>query len=303
MIRILAFYHFTPLDDAGLERLRTKLEELGPARGLRGLILLGHEGINLTASGEPDAIADLGHVLTEELGLIHPRFKYSEAARHPFQVWRVKIREEIVTLGRPDLYPTATKTHHLSPREWHEALSEPDVVVLDTRNDYEVELGKFEGAIDLKTKEFREFPDALRSAAVPKDKKILIYCTGGIRCEKAIFELNEQGYADVHQLEGGILNYLSEFPEQKFAGECFVFDYRVAVDQNLKPTTRYQLCPHCGQPAHQVLACAQCEGDATLCTTCASDEPTCSKNCAHHRAIGSRSRRPHAQEMQKRSGR
>ncbi|NJL25760.1 MAG: hypothetical protein HC902_11680 [Calothrix sp. SM1_5_4] len=126
------------------------------------------------------------------------------------------------------------------------------------------------------------------------DKKVLIYCTGGIRCEKAILAMHELGYKNVHQLGGGILNYLKEYPKGEFEGECFVFDYRVAVDQNLQPTRRYQLCPHCGQPANTEVSCTQCEAKSVICHHCIEERSitTCSKNCAHHAKIGSGSRNP-----------
>ena len=245
---ITAYYQFTPLATADQQHLKTTLEGLAEVHGLRGLCLVGPEGINLTASGEAPAIDALKALLTRQVNARLSLFKDAHAERHPFQNFKVKLRAEIVTLGRPDLRPV-DRGRHLSPRAWHAALKNPDALVLDTRNDYEVALGKFRGAVDFDTREFREFPERARAAGIAKDKPILMYCTGGIRCEKAILELEEQGFTDVHQLDGGILNYLNEYPHQEFEGECFVFDYRVAVDQELKPTRSYTLCPHCGQPA------------------------------------------------------
>lgn len=300
-ICITSFYRFTPLSDAGVARIQSKMEDYATHTGLRGLCLLGKEGVNLTVSGSEPAIAGFKDLLRTELGLNDLVFKDSRNAKHPFLVFKVKIKDEIVTLGRPDLAPTQPVNSHLSPAEWQAAMQDPDTVVIDTRNDYEVEIGKFKTAIDFKTKEFREFPEAVKNSGIPKDKKVLMYCTGGIRCEKAILAMHEQGYKNVYQLEGGILNYLKEYPFQEFEGECFVFDYRVAVDQELKPTQKYLLCPHCGQPANVPVQCVQCSTDAVICKGCHTAGLTvCSKNCAHHLEIGSGPTRPHAQELTKR---
>ena len=295
---ITAFYHFEDLAPERRRTLETALYAVAKATGLRGLCLLGSEGLNLTCSGDDAAIAALKDLLARDFGAAAERAQDSRAERHPFRHFKVRRRVEIVTLGKPELVPRGPRVKHLSPAEWHRALND-DVTVLDTRNDYEVALGKFDGAIDLNTKEFREFPEKIRAANLPKDKPVLMYCTGGIRCEKAALEMEAQGFTDVRQLEGGILNYLKEYPEQNFAGDCFVFDYRVAVDQHLAPTTRYNLCPHCGQPASVPITCVQCGSPAEVCSTC---EATCSKNCAHHHRLGSASRRPHLGERAKRSG-
>jgi UPF0176 protein len=182
-------------------------------------------------------------------------------------------------------------------------MQDPEVVVLDTRNDYEVDIGKFKNARDFRTKEFQEFPESLKQSDIHPDQKVLIYCTGGIRCEKAILAMEEQGYKNVYQLDGGILNYLKEYPDGAFDGECFVFDYRVAVDSRLEPSQQYTLCPHCGQPAGgPVIQCEQCGRDEVICSSCtASGEATCSKNCSHHRKIGSKSRKVHLDELRKRN--
>lgn len=308
---ITSFYRFLPLSDAQVAELEKSLESWALELSLKGLVLIGHEGVNLTVSA-PQIVDQPNETLPLEvfkdrlvafLGLsdAHRYFKDSQASRHPYQVFKVKIKDEIVTLGKPGLAPASPVNSHLSPQEWHEALKDPEVVVLDTRNDYEVEIGKFRGALDLKLNEFREFPEKLKSAGLPKDKKVLMYCTGGIRCEKAILEMTEQGYTNVHQLDGGILNYLKEFPQQEFEGDCFVFDYRVAVNQQLEPAGKYRLCPHCGQPADQPIDCTQCSQKAVICKHCSIEAlNTCSKNCAHHAEIGSNSRKPHQQELQKR---
>ena len=169
------------------------------------------------------------------------------------------------------------------------------------RNRYEIEIGKFQSAIDFGIDEFSEFPEKLSQSGLDKNAPVLMYCTGGIRCEKALIHMREQGYTDVAQLDGGILNYLKEIPESDFTGECFVFDYRVAVDTQLEPTKQYRLCPHCGQPAKTPLSCVQCGRAEVICTACHTQgQRTCSKNCAHHASIQSSSSKAHLPELRKR---
>lgn len=297
-ISVTTCYRFLPLDASRLTTLQSELESFARTTGLRGLCLIGTEGVNLTVSGEADVIARFKNFLASQLADEQLTFKDAFAAKHPFSTFKVKEKPEIVTLGRPDLDPGAAGGGHLSPQEWHEALQDPETIVIDTRNDYEVDIGRFRGAIDFRLKEFAEFPEAVRNADLDKNKKVLMYCTGGIRCEKAYLAMREQGFEHVHQLNGGILNYLKDFPEQAFEGECFVFDYRVAVDQKLEPSRTYVLCPHCGQPAREKISCVKCDTSAVICTSCAEKNiRACSKNCAHHVAIGSRSSKPHQAEL------
>jgi UPF0176 protein len=284
-VLIRSFYKFHPLISDQLTDLAAKIEARGEELGLRGLAIIGAEGCNATLSGEPEALRAFCNELLETLNIPGElSVKESYADLHPFRRFKVKVREEIVTLGKPEVLPLQSSHTHLSPEDWHKALQEEDVVVLDTRNWYETKIGKFKKAIDPNLDEFQEFPDYLRKANIPKDKKVLIYCTGGIRCEKAIVEMHEQGYQNVFQLDGGILNYLEKFPNQEFDGECFVFDHRVAVDQSLQPTARYRMCPHCGQPGESTVICRKCDAEAVICEECLKNEHmhTCSKNCAYH---------------------
>jgi len=300
-IHVTSFYRFIPLNTQQIQDLKARLEQLALDAQLLGLCLLGHEGVNATISGPAPGLEQLKSFLRDFLQLPDMAFKDSIAAKHPFHIFRIKIKDEIVTLGKPGFAPDSPRNHHLSPEEWHLAMQDPDTIILDTRNDYEVAIGKFKGAIDFDLKEFREFPKAVSRSGLDKEKCVLMYCTGGIRCEKAILEMNAQGFKNVHQLDGGILNYLEKFPGQAFDGECFVFDYRVAVDQQLQPTKSYKLCPHCGQPANKPVTCAKCGSEAVICNQCTDhNAATCSKNCAHHMAIGSRSSRMHVQELTKR---
>ncbi len=301
MIYISSFYRFIQFSPESILALESDLTQSAKSTGLLGLILLGSEGINGTVAGSAEAIRELKALLADFAGLADLAFKDSVGPKQPFQVFKIKVKDEIVTLNRTDLVPRSPSYRHLSPAEWDKALKDPDVLVLDTRNDYEVDIGKFKGAQDFRTAEFHEFPEKLKEAGIPQTQKVLIYCTGGIRCEKAILAMEEQGFDNVYQLEGGILNYLQDYPNGDFEGECFVFDYRVAVDANLQPTRKYTLCPHCGQPANFKINCAQCQGQETICHNCSTvGQVTCSKNCAHHHAIGSNSRKSHVQELSKR---
>jgi UPF0176 protein len=302
-IHIAAFYLFKHLERPQVRLIEQQL--LNWKDKIKGLVLLGREGINGTVSGEAEVIVEFKNEVMNLMG--RPiAFKNSSTHHHPFRDFRVKIKREIVTLGRPDILPESgvgTASGHISPSQWHQAMQDPDALILDTRNRYEVDIGKFKSAIDPEIDAFREFPDRIKAMNLPKEKKILMYCTGGIRCEKAIHSMREQGFENVFQLEGGILEYLREFPDQGFEGECFVFDYRVAVDQKLNASEAYKLCPHCGQPAQEKLNCVKCGLETVVCGSCLAAAPhnaTCSKNCAHHQAIQSASKRPHLQELLKR---
>lgn len=233
MKQIAAFYHFQAVPADQLQALAERLETLGHDAGLVGLVIFATEGMNGTVAGETkEAVIAWLDQTSEILGF--PKFnpKWSEAPEWPFRRFGVRLRDEIVTLGKPDVQPLPPKSNtHLSPTEWDNVLENEDCVVLDTRNWYETRIGTFKNAIDPKLEEFNEFGEFVSKAELPKDKKILIFCTGGIRCEKAIVEMNNQGFDQVYQLDGGILNYLNEKPHRNFDGECFVFDHRVAVDQ------------------------------------------------------------------------
>ncbi|OGJ55030.1 hypothetical protein A3D11_02255 [Candidatus Peribacteria bacterium RIFCSPHIGHO2_02_FULL_49_16] len=284
VLSITAFYKFIAIQPKDLPIIQEKLMKFGKERDMRGLVLLAEEGINGTVSGKSECICEWKELLEKYFGEI--TFKDSEANTVIFPRWFVKIREEIVNLKKPDVRPTG-KYHHLSPERWDRMMEEDDVLVIDLRNDYETEIGTFEGAMDLKVKEFHEFPRLMKQANLPKDKRILLYCTGGIRCEKASLEMEKQGYEHVYQLDGGILAYLKTFPYRKFKGECFVFDHRVAVDQELKPSERFHVCPHCGDPGDREIVCAKCEKNQFICAKCFdhTERRSCSKNCRHHLGI------------------
>lgn len=279
-IAITAFYHFFPMDEATVASTRDAIDAKGKELDIRGLVLVATEGLNGTVGGKPEAIEVFKALLSE----MQPEmvFKDSYAEVNPCKRWFVKIRDEIVGLGDTSIVPEDMDRNHLTPEEWNQMIEEEDVVLLDTRNDYEVEIGTFEGAVDPKLEIFSEFPKYVEECDIPKDKKVMMFCTGGIRCEKAALEMERQGYKHVYQLKGGILQYLKECPNQKYKGECFVFDKRSAVDQDLKPSTRYAVCPHCGDPGDQRISCNRCGDDGIICARCAAreDRTTCSKNCA-----------------------
>ncbi len=279
---ITAFYKFIPIAQDNLESTRGALLATGDELGIKGLILVAAEGINGTVAGRPEAIASLKEYLNQTFGSI--TFKDSTAAEQPFRRWLIKIRTEIVHIGDTEVVPSSEENNHLTPDEWNKILESEDVVLIDTRNTYETEIGMFEGAIDPKMEKFTDFPEYVKNCDIPKDKKVLMYCTGGIRCEKASIEMQRQGYKHVYQLKGGILQYLQEHPYEKFKGECFVFDHRAAVNQELLPSEKYTLCPHCGDPGDQDIRCIRCTTTARICNRCApfQERNTCSKDCAHH---------------------
>jgi UPF0176 protein len=278
-VTITAGYAFCPIDRKHLPELRTELLAFGKAHNMRGLTLLATEGINGTVCGTEEAIATWKVLLTEKFGPIV--FKDSVATTPVFKRWSVKIKPEIVAIKLDSVQPNG-RHRHLTPMEWQKTLESEDVTIIDTRNHFEVTVGKFRGAIDPQITSFSEFPKYVRNAGISKDTKVMLYCTGGIRCEKALIAMEQEGYTNVFQLEGGILAYLQQFPEKAFEGECFVFDKRVAVNQHLQPSETYGICPHCGEPCSLRITCAECSHHAMICQRCNTEEHrrTCSKNCA-----------------------
>jgi UPF0176 protein len=281
---VTTFYKFLSLKE--LETIQNDLETKALSLQVKGLIILGNEGFNATcAATSLEDICAWQAFIKSYFHLPELFFKDSDSDKAPFRRFKVKIRQEIVTAGLPETTPPEGKNHHLSPSEWNRVLKEEsDFVMIDTRNWYEHKIGTFAGALNPDIEKFTEFPKYIEAQGISKDKKMLIYCTGGIRCEKGILELQKQGYDNVYQLEGGILNYIKEFPHEEFKGECFVFDHRVALDQNLKPSKKYGLCPHCGQPSDVSILCKRCDSEELICGECAELEfkkDTCSKNCAY----------------------
>ncbi len=277
-ISITACYAFSDIAEDQLDALQTELRTFGQERNMQGLVLIATEGINGTVSGTGEAIGDWKHFLTERFGEM--TFKDSVAENSAFKRWSVKIKPEIVALKNANIRPRG-KYKSLSPAEWQKVIAEEEVVLLDVRNACEVAIGKFKNAIDPGMRAFSEFTDFAKNAALPKEKKVLMYCTGGIRCEKALLAMEAEGFQNVYQLDGGILAYLEQFPHNNFEGECFIFDHRTAVDQNLQPSSTYAICPHCGNPGDKMITCAHCSNDHKICSDCFAEESrrTCSKRC------------------------
>ena len=247
-----AMYHFVSLPH--FEILREPLLQFCMSRDIKGTILLADEGINGTVAGPETSIIELlNYLKTDPLfegnfkGLGH---KESWSDKHPFYRMKVKLKKEIVTLGVPGVSPTKMVGKYVKPQDWNKIISDPEVVLIDTRNDYEYAIGTFKNAINPKTTTFREFPEYVKTHFDPKKhKKVAMFCTGGIRCEKASSYMMSEGFDEVYHLEGGILKYLEEAkPEESlWEGECFVFDQRVAIKHGLE-VGDYDQCYACRYP-------------------------------------------------------
>ncbi|MEL0436904.1 oxygen-dependent tRNA uridine(34) hydroxylase TrhO [Phycobacter sp. K97] len=248
MYTIAALYHFTRFADPSA--LKGPLLELCIAQDVKGSLLLAREGINGTIAGPRAGIdAVLAHIRALP-GCADLEWKEASSKEAPFGRMKVRLKKEIVTMGQPDVDPKARVGHYVEPEDWNDLIRSDDVVVIDTRNDYEVAIGTFEGAIDPETASFREFPAWWEEN---KDrfhnKRIAMFCTGGIRCEKSTNYLLGQGVPEVYHLKGGILRYLEEVPEDRstWEGDCFVFDNRVSVGHGLKEGP-HELCHGCRRP-------------------------------------------------------
>lgn len=251
-LRVAALYRFTRFEDVA--SLRGSLQSICNAQGICGTLLLAPEGINGTIAGSPagiDAVLDHIRALPDcaELDV-----KLSSASVMPFHRMKVRLKREIVTMGQPGLDPRASAGTYVDPQDWNALISAPDTIVIDTRNDYEVAVGTFAGAIDPKTSSFRDFPEWFRrekerlmGAGTPP--KVAMFCTGGIRCEKSTAFLKQEGVEDVFHLKGGILKYLETVPKEDslWQGECFVFDQRVTIGHGLVEGS-YGLCHACRLP-------------------------------------------------------
>jgi UPF0176 protein len=260
--RIATFYRFVSIEDPGV--LRQRVLELGRQVGLCGTILIAGEGINATIAARADGVDAFMEQLCED-----PRFQGIEARwslsnEQPFARFKVKVKREIVTMGVEGINPHRNVGEYIEPEAWNDLISRPDVLLVDTRNDYEVGIGTFKGAIDPETPTFRDFPAYVESAlASERDRPVAMFCTGGIRCEKATAYLRERGFSEVYHLKGGILAYLESVPpdESFWEGDCFVFDERIAVGDGLK-SEEYILCRTCQKPIRP--------GTSTVCGKCDS---------------------------------
>ncbi len=248
MYTVCALYHFAPFENPAA--LRGPLLDLCKAEGLCGTLLLAREGINGTVAGSRAGLdALLAHIRALP-GCADLEVKFSSAEEVPFGRMKVRLKHEIVTMGQPDVDPRAAVGHYLNPEGWNELISQDDVAVIDTRNDYEFAIGTFKGAVDPGTKSFREFPAWWEENRERfHNKRIAMFCTGGIRCEKSTNYLLSQGVEEVYHLKGGILKYLEEMPEEEslWDGACFVFDGRVSVEHGLREGP-HELCHACRRP-------------------------------------------------------
>jgi UPF0176 protein len=247
-IIVAALYRFATLDD--FRAMREPLLETCLAAGTRGTLLLAREGINGTIAGSREGIDRVLAYLRGDPRLRDMEHKESRDDHMPFYRMKVKLKKEIVTLGVDGIDPNQQVGTYVSPADWNDLISDPDVLLIDTRNDYEFDIGTFRGAVNPHTTSFREFPEYVRSNLDPaRQKKVAMFCTGGIRCEKASAFMLREGFEEVYHLQGGILKYLEEIPEEQSAweGECFVFDNRVAVDHKLQKG-HYDQCHGCRHP-------------------------------------------------------
>ncbi len=262
-----AFYRFAALPD--FAEMKAPLESLCTARSVSGTILLAAEGVNGTIAGAAEDVRAVLDWLRADPRLAALEHKESPAERAPFHRMKVRLKREIVTLGVPDLDPATNAGTYVEPTDWNALLADPDVVLIDTRNHYEVAIGCFEGAINPGTASFRELPAWLDARPELRGRKVAMYCTGGIRCEKSTALLRARGFDAVYHLRGGILKYLETVPEEesRWRGECFVFDERVSVGHGLVqgPHTLCRSCRHPLSPADRAspeyeegLSCPHC---------------------------------------------
>jgi len=265
---VIALYHFARLED--YKAIREPLQAFCDGHDIKGSLLLASEGINGTVAGTKQDIDDLLTYLRSDDRLEGLEYKTSYASEMPFYRMKVKLKKEIVTLGIDGVDPNICVGTYVRPQDWNAIISDPEVLVLDTRNDYEYEIGTFKGALDPKTNVFREFPKYVNDNCDPKQhKKVAMFCTGGIRCEKASAFMLQQGYEEVFHLKGGILKYLEDIPaeESLWQGECYVFDNRVAVKHGLEEGS-YTLCHGCRWPLNTEDLTSEHYEEGICCARC-----------------------------------
>ena len=245
---VITFYKFTRLDDHA--SLRDAIESCCESNDVKGIILLANEGINSTIAGPREGVMAVLDFLREDPRLADLQWKESSAGKQPFRKLRVRLKKEIVTMGVPDVDPTQLAGTYVTAEDWNDLISDPEVIVIDTRNDYEVEIGSFERAINPDLQSFGQLPQWLEEHLdIDAQPRVAMFCTGGIRCEKSTALLKQAGVKEVYHLEGGILKYLERIPEDEslWKGQCFVFDERVSVRHGLK-VGHYDLCRACRYP-------------------------------------------------------
>ncbi|NNE93199.1 MAG: rhodanese-related sulfurtransferase [Verrucomicrobiales bacterium] len=290
--RVLLYYRYVEIAEP--EEYASAHRELCESLELNGRILIGKEGINGTVSGTVEQTNRYIEAMNSDPKTSEMDFKIDPCDGHVFPKLSIKIRDEIVTLGREDLNPNEITGNRLSPREFFEAMQEENAIVIDGRNNYESDIGRFKGAVCPDVENFRDFPDWLAEHTESlKGKKILTYCTGGIRCEKLSGLIRESGFDDVAQLDGGIINY-SHDPETQgrdFEGLCYVFDERVAVEVNHTDTREIvSTCKHCGEKCARYRNCGwpKCNAQTFICEACEkSFGKFCSVECRENQAAAS----------------
>ena len=249
-ILVAALYKFVEIDD--LLSLQSNLYEICEENNIMGTILIANEGINGTISGKNNEINQTISLLKSDKRFANIEIKYSSTDKQPFHRMKVRLKKEIVTIGLPEINPNNKVGTYVKPDDWNDLISDPNVVVIDTRNKYETKIGSFQNALDPETSSFREFPDWVKKFKSSKEnanKKIAMFCTGGIRCEKASSLMKEEGFEDVYHLQGGILKYLETIDKENslWNGECFVFDQRVCLTDELEVGS-YKMCFACRMP-------------------------------------------------------
>lgn len=246
--KIAALYRFVEIDDT--VRLQKIIKDACVELGICGTLLLAPEGINGTIAGNEDKIPEIIALLDTLLEINKGEVKYSDADHKPFRHMKVRLKKEIVTLRQPNVNPSKQAGTYVEPKDWNALISDPDIINIDTRNNYETAIGTFKGATDPDTDVFTEFADYVEKNLDPaKNKKVAMFCTGGIRCEKASSYMLSKGFEEVYHLKGGILKYLEEVPEEEslWEGTCFLFDRRVGVEHGLKESA-HLLCYGCRYP-------------------------------------------------------
>ena len=249
-ILVAALYKFVEIND--LLSLQSNLYEICEKNNIMGTILIANEGINGTISGKTNEINQTISLLKSDKRFTNIEIKYSSTDKQPFHRMKVRLKKEIVTIGLPGINPNKKVGTYVKPEDWNDLISDPNVVVIDTRNRYETKIGSFQNALDPETSSFREFPDWVKKFKSSKEnanKKIAMFCTGGIRCEKASSLMKEEGFEDVYHLQGGILKYLETIDKENslWNGECFVFDQRVCLTDELEIGS-YKMCFACRMP-------------------------------------------------------
>ena len=283
MYQVLLYYCYTPLENP--EQFRDEHHRLCLTLDLRGRIIVAAEGLNGTVSGTTENCARYMAAVKADPRFAALEFKVDEVPAHTFQKLHVRVKPEIVHSSLHHTRPHEKTGQHLSPAEFKELKDRDDVVVVDVRSDYEYNLGRFKNAVTLDMENFRDFPERVEKLKQFKDKKILTYCTGGVKCEKASAYLLEQGFENVYQLHGGIIKYGIEAGGEDFDGQCYVFDNRVAVAVNRVNPTVISRCQHCQQPSNRLVNCANphCNAHLPLCEACGEQlQGACSEACAAH---------------------